>query len=148
MEQVSDLNTIRNGGYTLRRRRQNYREAAYTPRSPEKTLTYRWDDFKPWKNSLSQVEGKCGAAVACYFTFLRRLVILNFILSSVAAFFYILPHFTAVDPIPEQIKPNLNQTNCEYPIPKAPSSFFDEFLLFFAGQGILESSPLFYGQGS
>ena len=46
MEPVSDLQTIRNGGYTLRRRRQNYREAAYTPRSPEKTLTYRWDDFK------------------------------------------------------------------------------------------------------
>ena len=54
MEPVSDLNTIRNGGYTLRRRRQNYREAAYTPRSPEKTLTYKWDDFKPWKNSLRQ----------------------------------------------------------------------------------------------
>ena len=52
MEPVSDLQTIRNGGYTLRRRRQNYREAAYTPRSPEKTLTYKWDDFKPWKNSL------------------------------------------------------------------------------------------------
>ena len=142
MEPVSDLQTIRNGGYTLRRRRQNYREAAYTPRSPEKTLTYRWDDFKPWKNSLSQVEGKCGAAVACYFTFLRRLIILNFILSSVAAFFYILPHFTAADPIPVQI--NQNKT-CEYPIPKSQSSFFDEFLLFFAGQGILESSPLFYG---
>ena len=85
--------------------------------------------------------------MACYFTFLRRLIILNFILSSVAAFFYILPHFTAVDPIPE-IYQNQNRTNCEYPIPKAPSTFFDEFLLFFAGQGILESSPLFYGQGS
>jgi hypothetical protein len=96
------------------------------------------------EKQFNQVEGKCGAAVACYFTFLRRLIILNFILSSVAAFFYILPHFTAIDPIPNQI--NSDTTNCEYPIPKKEkSSFFDEFLLFFAGQGILESSPLFYG---
>ena len=44
----------------------------------------------------------------------------------------------------EEGKSFCNKT-CEYPIPKSQSSFFDEFLLFFAGQGILESSPLFYG---
>ena len=127
--EYADLNTLRNGGYTLRHRR-NQRDTATTNQLKLRT----------WNNELGQIEGKCGAAVTNYFIFLRRLLLLNTFVCVLSFAFYVLPYII-VESKATQV--NSTKPSCENEETNE-IGIIEGILLFTAGKGALGQSPLFY----
>ena len=154
--QLYDVDTARQGGYTLRRRReqlqanvdqvdgggrsQRLRHKSNTQQSWNQVLTGVNEisrNLKPWRRDLWLIEGKCGTAVTTYFIFLRRLILLNLIISTITLCCYLVPQYV--------ISGSKSQGKCNFPVSSSESGIFQQIMLFFSGQGVLENSTLFYG---
>jgi len=125
--EYADLATLRNGGYTLRARRNQRNTGTFELSAELKGRT--------WNNELGQIEGKCGAAVTNYFIFLGRLLILNTIVSALAILFYVLPYLI-IEPNPIHRTAQANSVS--------DVGMIEQILLFTAGKGILGRSMIFY----
>ena len=125
--EYADLATLRNGGYTLRARRNQRNTGTFELSAELKGRT--------WNNELGQIEGKCGAAVTNYFIFLGRLLILNTIVSALAILFYVLPYLI-IEPNPIHRTAQANSVS--------DVGMIEQILLFTAGKGIMGRSMIFY----
>eukprot|EP00117_Sycon_ciliatum_P007860 scpid45750/ scgid10806/ Transmembrane channel-like protein 7 len=91
-----------------------------------------WFTFGFWRTSLKRIEGRFGTSVVAYFTFLRAMFFLNFLLTALTMSFVVAPQIVSGDKTPF-----LNTTE---------STEWDQVIVdSIVGRGALRQSVVYYG---
>ncbi|XP_043945670.1 transmembrane channel-like protein 7 isoform X2 [Protopterus annectens] len=102
-----------------------------------------------WRCSIRDIEGKFGTGIQSYFSFLRFLVLLNFLIFLLMFGFVTLPIIISKYGIINSTAINTSSqaTGCEvYVLPRPTLAYFYRHIIdFLSGTGFLELTYLFYG---
>ncbi|KAM6379515.1 LOW QUALITY PROTEIN: transmembrane channel-like protein 7 [Pluvialis apricaria] len=105
-----------------------------------------------WRHDIHSIEGKFGTGIQSYFSFLRFLVLLNFIIFILMFSFVTLPSviskYGVFNSSFAKIPPKNIEPHCTYYKPSGNKGlvyFFTHLKDLFSGTGFLEVTSLFYG---
>nr|DBA20305.1 TPA: hypothetical protein GDO54_016012 [Pyxicephalus adspersus] len=102
-----------------------------------------------WRSNIHSIEGKFGTGIGSYFSFLRFLVLLNFVIFLLMFCFTTLPVAISKQGIlnSSQIIPSSVEAECTRysPVSKGLLYFYNNIIDFLSGTGFLELTYLFYG---
>ncbi|XP_077305077.1 transmembrane channel-like protein 7 isoform X2 [Lithobates pipiens] len=102
-----------------------------------------------WRSNIHSIEGKFGTGIGSYFSFLRFLVLLNFVIFLLMFCFTTLPVAISVQGIfnsSQIIASGIAPECAEYsPVSKGLLYFYNNIIDFLSGTGFLELTYLFYG---
>ncbi|XP_040296421.1 transmembrane channel-like protein 7 [Bufo bufo] len=102
-----------------------------------------------WRSNIHDIEGKFGTGIGSYFSFLRFVVLLNFVIFLLMFWFTTLPLVISKLDVfnSTQIVPGSAETECsQYPQPnQGLKYFYTNIVDLLSGTGFLELTYLFYG---
>ncbi|XP_018413972.1 PREDICTED: transmembrane channel-like protein 7 [Nanorana parkeri] len=100
-----------------------------------------------WRSNIHSIEGKFGTGIGSYFSFLRFLVLLNFVIFLLIFCFTTLPVAISKQGIfnSSQIVPSGAECARYSPVGKGLLYFYNNIIDFLSGTGFLELTYLFYG---
>ncbi|KAL3122704.1 hypothetical protein niasHT_009601 [Heterodera trifolii] len=98
--------------------------------------------FVPWESRIKRIESQFGSVVSSYFTFLRWVIFINFIITAIIIAFVVVPE-CAADATADAGRQN--RTASRKRIPPEEQSHVDEWAVVWHFDGYLRVSPLFYG---
>ncbi|VDM38589.1 unnamed protein product [Toxocara canis] len=107
----------------------------------------RWIDniriyLIPWEAKIKRIESHFGSVVSSYFTFLRWVVYVNLIITTIVVSFIVIPEMLADAAADEGRK---NRTESRKVIPSKERIHADELQVVLHFDGYLKYTPLFYG---
>ncbi|XP_056392113.1 transmembrane channel-like protein 7 [Hyla sarda] len=114
---------------------------------------FRYDTFAflkhlwLWRSNIHDIEGKFGTGIGSYFSFLRFVVLLNFVIFLLMFCFTILPLVISKLEVFNSTQISLAETACsKYSPPKQVLKYFYSNIVdLLSGTGFLEITYLFYG---
>ncbi|XP_041063110.1 transmembrane channel-like protein 7 isoform X2 [Carcharodon carcharias] len=115
------------------------------------TIKERLSSLYLWKKDIHDIEGKFGTGIQSYFSFLRFLVALNFVIFLLMFTFVTLPmiisNHGAVNVTRAEVSSSVVAEECTvYEQPKTKLVIFYSYMInLFSGTGFLEQTYLFYG---
>ncbi|KAM9305536.1 transmembrane channel-like protein 7 [Gastrophryne carolinensis] len=102
-----------------------------------------------WRGNIHSIEGKFGTGIGSYFSFLRFLVLLNFIIFLLMFCFTTLPVAISKQGVfnSSQVLPSAADSECTayLPVSRGLLYFYNNIIDFLSGTGFLEMTYLFYG---
>ncbi|XP_059510188.1 transmembrane channel-like protein 7 isoform X3 [Stegostoma tigrinum] len=115
------------------------------------TVKERLSSLYLWKTDIHDIEGKFGTGIRSYFSFLRFLVLLNFVIFLLMFTLVILPTIISthqvVNTTHAEVPSSVVAQECTvYEQPKTKLVLFYSYVInLFSGTGFLEQTYLFYG---
>uniref|UniRef100_A0A914GZ21 TMC domain-containing protein n=1 Tax=Globodera rostochiensis TaxID=31243 RepID=A0A914GZ21_GLORO len=98
--------------------------------------------FVPWESRIKRIESQFGSVVSSYFTFLRWVIFINFIITAIIVALVVVPE-CAADATADASRHN--RTASRKRIPPEEQSHSNEWAVVWHFDGYLRVSPLFYG---